>query len=182
MEKEREVSIYEILDAREKRVERQKHLIERYKQPIICFMLNIPGAVKTSEKYEMAFRFGISKIFDKLEHYSLESRATEIFMPVTGYEAYFSVKENAYKIKEIVSQIEEEGKIGRLFDIDVIDLDGRKVSREDINREPRKCLLCGKNAYLCARSRTHSVKSMLQYIDQVLNGIEDEGEIYGIHK
>lgn len=182
MEKEREVSIYEILDAREKRVERQKNLIERYKHPVICFMLNIPGAVKTSEKYEMAFRFGVSKIFDKLEHFSLKSKAVEICMPVTGYEAYFSVEENAYKLKEIVSQIEEEGKIGRLFDIDIIDLDGRKISREDINRQPRKCLLCGNNAYLCARSRTHSVKSMLQYIDQVLSEIEDEGEIYGIYE
>ncbi|MGN0464941.1 MAG: citrate lyase holo-[acyl-carrier protein] synthase [Lachnospiraceae bacterium] len=180
MEKEREVSIYEVLDAREKRVERQKAFIEQYKQPIICFMLNIPGAVKTSPKYEMAFWLGVNKILHKLERYSLKIVATKTFMPVTGYEAYFSVEGDARKIKELVVQIEEEGNIGRLFDIDVIQLDGKKVSREDISRPSRKCLLCGKNAYQCARSRTHSVKSMLEYIDQVLDEIGDGEKTYEI--
>ena len=47
--------------------------------------------------------------------------------------------------------------MGRLLDIDVIRPDGTKIARTEIGLPPRKCLLCGQDAPVCARSRTHTV-------------------------
>ncbi|MBR6901803.1 MAG: citrate lyase holo-[Synergistaceae bacterium] len=62
-------------------------------------------------------------------------------------------------------KIENENKFGRLFDIDVIDADGNKLSRKNF----RKCLICGKQAQECARSRTHSVKEMQEAVEKLLS-------------
>ena len=43
-----EVTIYQILDARDRRVQKQKYILEEYKCPIVSFTMNIAGPEKTS--------------------------------------------------------------------------------------------------------------------------------------
>lgn len=45
---EYEVSLAEILDAREAQVKRQRELLARYELPLVSFTLNIAGPVKNS--------------------------------------------------------------------------------------------------------------------------------------
>ena len=41
------VELAEMLDARERRVRTQRELLQKYRMPIICFTMNIPGQYKT---------------------------------------------------------------------------------------------------------------------------------------
>ena len=56
----REVTLTEILDAREMRAFMQKELIEAYKLPLVCFTMNIAGPVKVTPLIERAFNEGVS--------------------------------------------------------------------------------------------------------------------------
>lgn len=60
-------------------------------------------------------------------------------------------------------EIEERDRLGRIFDIDVIDVNGSKLSRD----EPRKCFICDNAAAACARNRSHTAAEL----ERVVNGL-----------
>ncbi len=43
-----EVSLLQMLDAREKRAQRQNELLTQYQKPLLCFTMNIAGPIKFS--------------------------------------------------------------------------------------------------------------------------------------
>ena len=49
------VELAEMLDARERRVRTQRELLQKYRMPIICFTMNIPGQYKTYPLARQAF-------------------------------------------------------------------------------------------------------------------------------
>ena len=59
--------------------------------------------------------------------------------------------------------------MGRLLDIDVIKSDGGKIARTEIGLPPRKCLLCGEDAPVCARSRAHTVSELFERTHQIID-------------
>ncbi len=72
------------------------------------------------------------------------------------------------KIKNITIAIEESSQLGRLFDIDVIDVNFEKLSRKSF----RKCLICEKQAQECGRSRKHSIEELQNKVEEILeNGL-----------
>ena len=58
----------------------------------------------------------------------------------------------------------EETKIGRLYDIDVLEKENTKISRKDLGFPERKCLLCDNPACQCGRSRKHSIEELRKKI------------------
>lgn len=163
-----EVTVPEMMDARDHRVCVQKDLIAEFKHPVVCFMLNIPGPHKVSEDYEKAFKYGVRSINELLEKYGFEKDTEKVEAFVTGYVYYASVNAPAIDIKKAMCEIEERDRLGRIFDIDVLRTDGSKVSREEFGMGPRKCLMCELEAHLCARNRTHTVASMVEEIHHII--------------
>lgn len=53
-----EVSLLDMLDARERRVHHQQELLERYHKPLICFTMNIAGPIKDSPLIRRGFARG----------------------------------------------------------------------------------------------------------------------------
>ena len=47
-------------------------------------------------------------------------------------------------VKRLLVPLEDASKLGRLYDIDIIGRDGKKISRSDIGKPGRTCLLCGR--------------------------------------
>ena len=66
-----------------------------------------------------------------------------------------------------IGNIEDSSPVGRLYDIDIIDTDGHKLSRSHY----RKCLICSKQAQECARSRTHTVSEMQDAVEKLLQNL-----------
>ena len=157
-----EVSLQEMLAARERRCYLQTQLLHQYKKSLISFTLNIPGPVKVLTDVPEAFASGCQRI---------ETLLKETIKEKTGYEAFYSVDANPDFIKELMVSLEDQDRLGRLFDIDVLRPDGSKVSREDMGSAPRTCLLCGQPAHVCSRSRRHSVAELTAEIGKILSGL-----------
>ena len=172
MEKEldftHEVTVPEMLAARDHRVELQQEFIARFHHPVICFMLNIPGPHKVGEDVYWAFETGLQCIEHSLAQNDIRIEAEKKEAEVTGYVYYASVDAEAIRVKELMCLIEDADRLGRIFDIDVIRKDGQKVSREEFGMPPRKCLMCEEEAHLCARNRTHAVPDMVAEIHHII--------------
>ena len=160
-----EVEIDEILDCREKRVAIQNKMIKKYNKPVISFTMNIPGPIKTNNEIKKAFDIGKNLILEKLKENNIEILEKEELNVNTGNELFISVNSSAEKIKNITVAIEESCELGRLFDIDVIDVNFKKLSRKSF----RKCLICEEQAQECGRSRKHSVKELQDKIEEILS-------------
>lgn len=153
-----EATLQEILGARENRVRRQQALMAEYQKPLICFTMNIPGPVKLDRDITIGFAVG-----NWLLQQALRSRPVlhrELRRENTGCEAFYVVDLPAPELKKLAMDIEDTEPIGRLFDIDVIDTNGVKLSRENMGAPRRKCLLCDNDASVCARSRAHGLDAL----------------------
>ena len=144
----REITLQEVLDAREARAERQRRLLAQWGQPLLSCTLNIAGPVKRSALGDFLFRETLraleGALGDRLLH--RETLAAE-----TGPEALLVCALPAEAVKALGESLEDAGPAGRLLDLDVIGPEGEKRSR----RSPRPCLVCGGPAGPCARSRAH---------------------------
>ena len=158
-----EITLTEILATREAREQKQAQLLQQYGMPLICFTMNIPGPVKNSPLITEGFRLGQKLLNDRfVPEYEEETIAP------TGCEYFYVVDGDAQAIKQQTCQIEDSTPIGRLFDLDVIAPDSTKVSREALGLPARKCLLCGEDAWICGRSRAHSVEALQTKTTQLL--------------
>lgn len=89
--------------------------------------------------------------------------------PDTGFESFFVVKTDERSLKALMLKIENEHPLGRLFDLDVIGVDGRPISRETLGNSKRKCLLCEQDAHICARNRGHTVETLIEKIHSMVD-------------
>lgn len=149
-----EVTLNQILDARDERVEKQKNILRRFKHPLVSFTMNIAGPIKTSPLIERSFFEGVRILKERLPRDSIAYENIDI--KPTGCEAIFSVKYEASKLKDICSSIEESLSIGRLFDMDVITADRTKLER----KKARSCFVCGAPGRACAAGRVHPVSEL----------------------
>ena len=155
-----EVSLREVLDARERRARRQAQLLTQYKTPLICFTMNIAGPVKDSPLIRRGFDMGKKLLQQQLMVSHAKLLHFEEIREITGCEAFFVLDCNAHAAKQAAVIIEDHTEAGRLFDMDVLRPDGSKVQRQELNLESRKCLICGNTAQVCARSRAHTVAQL----------------------
>ena len=160
-----EVGIDEILNCREKRVVIQNEMIRKYRKPIISFTMNIPGPIKTNNEIKKAFDIGKNLILENLKENNIKVLEIQELNENTGNELFISVNSLAEKIKNMTVAIEESCELGRLFDIDVIDINFEKLSRKSF----RKCLICEAQAQECGRSRKHSIEELQNKVEEILS-------------
>lgn len=163
-----DVSLLEMLNARELRCQLQQHYLHKYKKPLVCLTLNIPGPVKVLPGVPAAYETGCRRIEESLDKNRVPAGHREQVREKTGYEAFYSVDGSPEFIKKLMITLEDQDELGRLFDIDVLRLDGTKVSREELGLDARRCLLCDNPAHACSRSRTHSVEELVARITDIL--------------
>lgn len=148
----------EILAAREQRVRRQRELLEKYGKPLLCFTMNIPGPKKYDRDVAIGFFIGVRMLRDALPGNAVLH--FEQHTDITGCEAFYVVDMPAKALKDLAISIEDSSSVCRLFDMDVLDTDGRKLERQALGYPRRKCLLCDEDAVVCARSRAHSLEEL----------------------
>lgn len=156
------VTLEQLLQSRDKRSAFQRELLKRLPgRTLVCFTVQLPGPEKRNTLSGAIAKAG-KEALEGLWGAALEEKDLE-----TGYEAYWMVGEPASEVKNRCCTLEEAHPLGRLMDIDVIGPDG-PVSRTEVGREPRKCLLCDQPARVCMRARTHSSEELLRKIEQMV--------------
>ena len=147
----------DMLNARERRVWVQEKLLSEYPGVLVSFTLNIPEA----------FDLALKEILQALSDSGIPVLKRSLILDRTGPEAFLCVDADALDVKRLLVPLEDASKLGRLYDIDIIGRDGKKISRSDIGKPGRTCLLCGRPARECSRSRTHSVAELTAAIQEI---------------
>ena len=161
-----EITLSQMLERREKRAQVQQLFLSQHHSPLVSFCMNIPGPVKTNDLIRRAFDIGQILILESLARLNAQILDVSEIHEDTGDELLLAVNGASPEIlKDFAVHIENSSPVGRLFDIDIIDHLGRKLSRNDF----RTCLICGKQAQDCARSRNHSVDELQKAIDNLLS-------------
>lgn len=161
----REVSVADVLNARDERVALQQRMLEKWRMPLISFTMNIAGSIKLDPMIERAFDEGVRRIETQLKRRKIAVKELHRKVAFTGCEQIWVVDAEADAIKKWTIAIEEADLLGRLFDIDIIDADGKKSSRPG---EGRKCLICGGPVAVCGRSRAHTGAQLYQRAHQII--------------
>ena len=163
-----EINLTQMLKRREERFNEQRFFLEKFHSPLISFSMNIPGPVKTNDEIFNAFMLGKKLLLNELNNIHAEINNILEVHEDTGDELLLSIKNISSEIlKNLTLKIENDYDFGRLYDLDVIDENGKKLSRKNF----RKCLICNKQAQECARSRAHSVEEMQNAVEKLLSQI-----------
>lgn len=165
------VELPQMLDARERRSYAISDLAAHVGEggAVVSITLAIPGPVKTSPALRALFQHFYQAVHEALASCSLgEERLT--LDAATGPEAQFAVSKDALSTKRLLVPLEEEDKLGRLVDLDVLSggLSPEGVSRTELGLPQRRCLICDKPSKECGRARAHSVAEMQQAIADIL--------------
>ena len=154
------VTLEDILHARDGRADAQRRLLHSHRLPLVSFTMNIAGPVKSAPLIELAFDAGLEALYAALG----QPEAAEIIRPATGCEALLVYDRPAAELKAACLALESAAPIGRLYDLDVLDVDGGKLSRP----EPRTCLICGGPVTVCSRSRAHGLDAIVGRTHEIL--------------
>ena len=161
---ERDVELMEMLEARDRRARRQRELLEQYRLPLISFTMNIAGPVKNGPLIRRGFRLGRRLLLEQLERMGVPCVFREERDEAAGCEGLYAADAAPGALKELTCALEDGTELGRLFDMDVLTPEGSKLDRPS----PRKCLICGGPAKICARCRVHPVPELQEKTRQLL--------------
>ena len=154
--KEQEITLTDILTAREERVAIQNALLAEYRVPVISFTMNMAGPVKVTALSHRAFLWGMEQLrLGFIQNRMAVKKEYTRSLP-TGDEGYFAIDAPAERVKALCVEIEEAKRIGRFFDMDVIGADGNKLERGS----ERSCIVCGRPGRDCASRRLHTVAEL----------------------
>ncbi len=153
---------------RDARAEKQRALLAAHAAPVVCLTMNIAGPVKVTRRIAEGFARAVRLISEQLDRHGVPILAHDQTEEPAGLTAYWAAADSALRLKKLLCTIEEADRYGRLLDIDIIDTDGQKIGREAVGLPPRRCLLCGKPASACARSRAHTVDALFAETEAIL--------------
>lgn len=159
--------LIKILDSKEERARIQKRLLGKYGGSLISFTLNIPGRKKDNKTYRDIHKEGLRLIKEKLSRSNYKLIYQKEEEKETGREAYLLVDIDPISLKKLAIELEESSKIARVFDIDIFNKNHKQVSRKDLGREPRKCLICEREARACIKEKAHSYKELVGEIESL---------------
>ena len=171
------VTLNELLASRDSRhAMQQKLLAEHSGKTLVCLTVVMPGSVKRNQQSLIVAHAAVEQM---IRSYELGVRSDELGVRFggrlierdleTGYEAYLITDFPLLEAKRIAVQIEDTHPLGRLFDIDIIDKDGVPVSRDRVGSNPRRCLVCDREARYCMRMRWHTQEEIWERINAMVD-------------
>lgn len=161
-------TLNEILMRREERSIYQKKLTDSYQMPLISLQSNIPGFLKYTSEICLIHAAGTQEIYHTLNQNNIRCFFAEIRHEITGIEGFFIVDYDPFQLKKLCCEIEETHVLGRLFDIDVMDVMGNRISRMSLGYSERSCMICGGDVLSCRREKKHSNEAYSSHIEQLI--------------
>jgi len=164
------VTLQQVLDNREIRAHRQREWVRAHSLPIVSFTINMPGNVKLNQISKVGFEAGSAEIERLCIQSGSDSLISEKFISDCGYESISAVSGiSAENLKRLMIRLEDTHPLGRLFDIDIFDVQGEALSRDRLGQSRRRCFLCGKDAKICSRNRVHPLPAIIDKMSEIIN-------------
>ena len=166
-----EITLEQLLAARDRRYERQLALVKEWPdRTLVCLTVVLPGPVKRDARSLKVAEAAVAAVQEVLR-----PEVHELYDLETGYEGYFLVDGSLLDVKKACCGIENGHPYGRLMDLDVLEPVGDTVApvgRDRVGEEPRRCLLCNRPARECMRAHAHSADEVFRAIDGILGFAE----------
>ncbi|GAM77859.1 apo-citrate lyase phosphoribosyl-dephospho-CoA transferase [Vibrio ishigakensis] len=151
------ITAIDVMEFRDRIASTQRIWQQLQAPQLISFTVNMMGNVKVNEASSRVFLQGRLAIDNWVQGTSLNILRQEQFNHKAGYHYLVAVNyHDADEIKKAMIALEESLPLGRLMDIDVIDRDGKPLSRTKLGFGQRQCIVCDQPAKACARSQAHS--------------------------
>jgi len=154
----------DVLQARTMRSKMIDEWNKRFKHAsILVLKLNVVGANKNIHKMQFILRFFnhqlCTQLGDAVEH-------SEYITSLDGDYFIYAIHQQSHELKQLAIELEESCSIGRLIDIDVYSEEA--VSRTDLSKQMRKCLICDDVAHHCGRSKRHTKTALFEKMDEII--------------
>jgi len=162
------VSLEQMLAAREQRAARQAAALARFDKPLVSMTVVMPGPVKDGWLPRRVLAEAIQELERVSNARSWRVLLREVLWRETGPEAHYVMDVDARMLKSATVELEDHHPIGRLWDLDIIAPRGR-LSRQDLGFPARRCLVCGRPAHACGRSRRHPLEELLGTIGKIVH-------------
>lgn len=181
------VSLAEILGNRDWRVQMQNRLMSEFPDStIVSVKLNVPGWVKNSPVLTDVFEAGWAEILlgettsisvseQSRNGYPMTALSVKKFADrPTGPEGFLVFDSDLTATKTAMIEFEEGHALGRLFDLDVMNLReaGKQLSRTSLGFPLRKCFVCGRPAKECARDGRHTADEIIASMNRIVENAE----------
>jgi len=155
----------EILDAKENRAYLQEELIQKFNLPLLVIRPNYPGLDKNNKTTKYIIETMYELILSKITPTNIKKIDS-----FEGIVYLLNINTSPTELKKMTVDIETIHPLGRLVDIDILDLNNHTLSRTELGFSPRTCFICSDMAHNCVRSKKHSLEEVLEYIEnKVLN-------------
>lgn len=154
----------DILDAREHRSTHIQQLMDAHpSQSIVILKTNVVGA----NKNPVHMRF-VCAFFNDLviRTFPGKIRLMGKKKSLDGDYCFYVIDEVGTLVKERTIELEEYNNLGRLIDMDVYHK--KPISRQDLQCDMRKCLICDNYAHMCARNKTHTEEEIHTKIQEII--------------
>ena len=151
-----------LLEKREKTDFFEKEILSRFPfKTLVVIRANIPGRKKGS----IESNWIVYRIFLECKKKMEPLKIFHSYTDEEGLIFFLIVDAPPLEVKALSIKIEDDESLGRLADIDVLTAE-KLFSRNDFPHENkrRKCFLCEKDAVICARSRAHSQREIMDFI------------------
>lgn len=151
-----------LLEKREKTDSFEKEILSRFPfKTLVVIRANIPGGKKGS----IESNWIVYRIFLECKKKMAPIKIFHSYTDEEGLIFFLIVDAPPLEVKALSIKIEDDESLGRLADIDVLTAE-KLFSRNDFSQKNkrRKCFLCEKDAVICARSRAHSQKEIMDFI------------------
>ena len=160
-----DVGLAAVLAARETRVRRRQEVLAGARWPVVSVLPVMPGPIKDCAASRALQDAALAALPELCAQRGWPMRLLWKETPPTGPEALLAVETDAVDLKAAVIELEESHPLGRLFDLDVVDPRQGSLSRRDLGRSPRRCLICGEPAHVCARAQAHSLEALFEAME-----------------
>ena len=161
-----EITLDDLLLSRDNRHALQQQLLQQYPgSALVCLTVVMPGSIKRNLYSAVVAQAALTALLDRMGEHVQATLARDL---ATGYEAYLISDLPAHEAKRVTCDIEDSHPLGRLFDIDVMGVDGAPIARSAVGGEPRRCLLCDHEARWCMRNHSHSQEELMGHIKMLV--------------
>ncbi len=167
-----EITLEQLLAAKDARAEMISALRRRFPGACVAVLTVVsPGPVKRSPETIRLFDAAVSAIGRVILKNELVPLLFEAHEKETGDEAYLVVKTEPGFLKMELCKLEEATSYGRLWDMDVIRPDGKRIDREDVGFAQRRCFVCAKPGRDCYSRRLHTEQEVRAAYQTLVNAL-----------
>lgn len=163
------VTVYDRHESAQVRAQRQQRWIAKHQLPLITLTTYMPEHMVHSTDAKKVFNEAVNATKNQLSELGCKVVKEEVFHQKSGDEAMYIVAgASSSELKRTMIKLERQHFLGSLINLDVMNHEGKTISRKACELEPRKCLVCNGAASYCATVHKHAPSELESKINTML--------------